>query len=424
MIEVPEKRELDFWIDALKNWREVVDAFVPILKIGGEDFSDRIPQGDYSHDGIALTLEALFVNGVPLKYWDYAPVELDVTLEGRTAPALRGLMALIEPEDERPHDKITAASAGSLADKTPLNETVTWAAEKPHNALRSALRRLPYNQRRVEVALVDEPPLYAGQGQSEEAFPADNMVNALLDKVREKVPYVLRDTAWGGHKATVSPGLAKIPEIPEYLRFSSEDLPWWKSPALALQRYAYVVVFKLNPDGSDAFDPAVANVTPFNPDYPTPRIPERIPWTGDAASAQQHAYERAKYLSRGQFKSEPGLPPFVLLERTDVFTVTEAKQEDEGGFYEREWIHYTDSFEQSWGGGGSSRGQSSNGWQTNPTCSVGLLNEQFVKAPTLPLGTLTGGIYKTPTPEPVLTGVSWASTDIDFSSTTVTFADN
>jgi hypothetical protein len=311
---------------------------------------------------------------------------------------MRGFVGLVEPEDDRINDKITAVSAGSLADKYDLNQTVTWSGTRPDYAVRDALRRLPYNQGRVRVDPVAEPLLYAAPGHTEEAFTEDNKVNALLDKVHESVAYVYRDTAWGGHEARVSPGLARVPEIPHYLRFSSEDLPWWKSPSLALQRFARVLVFKKNPDGIDAFEPADANVTPFNPDYPAPfGLTERIPWTGDAASAQKHAYERALFLSRGQFTSEPTLPPFVLLERTDIFSVTETKIEEPGaGFYEREWVHYTDAFEQAWGEGGSSRGSNSEGGglQTNPTCSVGLLNEQFVKAPTLNLGLITGGIAK------------------------------
>jgi hypothetical protein len=415
VIELPSKRHQDFWIDALENWSEIGDAFVPILTIGGEDYSDRIPAGDWSQDGIAITFQALFIGGLPLELWDYVPVTLEVMLEGRIAPAMRGFTGLVDPQENSPNDQVTAASAGSLADKYDLNETVTWSGTRPDYAVRDALRRLPYNQGRVRVQQVSEPLLYAAPGHTEEAFTEDQKVNDLLSKVEEKVPFVFRDTAWGGHDASVSPGLARIPEIPDYLRFSSQDLVKWKSPALALQRYARVMVFKKNPDGSDAFEPAIANVKPLNPAFPTPAgLTERIPWTGDATSAQRHAYERALYLSRGQFANDPILPPFPLLERTDVFTVTETKIEEPGeGFYEREWIHYTDSFEQAWG----------QGLQTSPSCSVGLLNQQFVKAPTLNLGLITGGITKTA--EPVVVGdfLTWGQTDLTFDDLTQTYGE-
>ncbi|MEJ7871419.1 MAG: hypothetical protein WKF67_04110 [Rubrobacteraceae bacterium] len=85
------------------------------------------------------------------------------------------------------------------------------------------------------------------------------------------------------------------------------------------------------------------------------------------------------------FKTEPTLPFFPVLTTTDYFVVYEAKDED-GAKYEREWLHYVDAYEHTWNMGAL---------DTNPVCSVTLLNEDLIKAPILALSLVSSGVLKT-----------------------------
>lgn len=405
MIQLPSKSEQELVEGFVDDWELSSEAPRLVLTVGGEDFSDRIPSGDVTHGGIAIDIETTFAGDLPLRLWR-APVALDAAIGGARVPMLRGIASLIEPDDDRTSTTLRAASAGAWAERSPLNETVEYSGVRPDHVVRDALRRLPYEQGAVRVQSLESPLLYFARGTEDGPFEADQTVNDVLSKVGEKVPYVYRDTALGGHFAGLSPGLSRAPEVPARMRFRAEELLFWKSPALALEQFARVVVFKNNPDGTPAFEPAVANVT-YGGDFPPPPgAIMRVPFTGtDVTEAWRLAYEKALELSRGLYTSEPVLSFDPLLERTDVFTVTETKDED-GDIYEREWLHYVEGYEHAWNleerGASAANtaeaagGASESGFQTTPTCSVTLLNEERIKAPALIVPGPSAGVIVAP----------------------------
>lgn len=392
MLTLSSKKDEEFILGAVENWEESGVSPTLLLMVGEEDYSDRIPTGDAAQDGIAITLEATFAGNLPLHLYG-APTTLSIAIAGVVVPMMQGLIALPESNDDKASTKLMAASTGSLADKYPLNTLVEYPGVSPDYVVRDALRRLPYPPGSVRVEGVDGPPLVCARGSNPGPFQADQKVSDILAAVEEKALYTYRDTAWGGHRAHVSGGLARVPEVPTHMRFREGDLLSWKSPSLTLEQVARVIVWKDNADGSPAFDPADATVTYVGRKYAPPAgLTLRIPFTGaDPEEAWQLAYDKVAELRRGLFKNEPIIPFYPLIERTDVFTVAEVKDED-GTFYERDWLHYVDGWEQDW----SLEGGSSGGFQTKTTCSVTLLDEQTIKAPTLNLGLISGGVISTP----------------------------
>jgi hypothetical protein len=400
VIELASREDQARVIEVSSDWELARSSPLLRVHIGEEDFSDRVPVGDITHEGIALTLDLTFAGSLPLRLYG-APVLVSLSIDGALIPLMSGHVSLPEPNDDLASTKLLGASTGSLADKYPLNERVEYSGVRPDYVVRDALRRLPYFLGTVRVEALDGPLLYFAKGGADGPFEADQNVNDILSKVAEKVAYLYRDTANGGHAAGLSVGLAKIPELPESARFHAEKILFWKSPSLALEQYAQVIVWQDNPDGSPAFDPAIAKVYNQGRDFPA-GLTMRIPFTGtNADEAWQRAYEKANELGRGLFKSEPILPFKPLLERTDIFSVTEVKEE-EGATYEREWLHYVDSYKHDWNLGEAS----SSGFQTQPTCSATLLREERIKAPLLLLGLIgSAGILQTP-PLPIYSRAS------------------
>ncbi|MEJ7871418.1 MAG: hypothetical protein WKF67_04105 [Rubrobacteraceae bacterium] len=247
MITLPSARDQDFILGVSRNWEDSGVSPILRLTIGGEDYSDRIPEGDVSQDGIAIDLEANLAGHLPLRLFG-APVFLEASIGGVGVPLLRGLDSRGEPGDNRASTKLMARSPGGFADKYPLNEQVSISGT-PAYIVRNALRRLPYEPGSIRVENVEAPYLNFNVGGEEGPFERDAHPADILSKVQEKVPpFVFRDDAWGGHNARVSAGLARIPEVPDYMRFRAENLPFWKSPTLNIEQYAQVMVYKLNPD--------------------------------------------------------------------------------------------------------------------------------------------------------------------------------
>ena len=393
-LELPSARDQEFFIEVSRDW-EAAGLFPTLIcSVGGADYSDRIPTGDVGQSGIAVDLVATLAGNLPLRLYG-APVELDVAVGGRRAPLMQGLVSLSEEDDGGASTSLPAASAGSLADKYPLNETVSYHDAPPYYIVRDALRRLPYPPGSVRVENVGGPHMTFARGHEEGPFEKVQHASDILSKVQEKIPsFSFRDTAWGGHEAKVSAGLARIPDVPDHMRFTSNELIFWKSPALTLEQYAKVIVFKDNPDGSPAFEPAVADVTYPGHDHPPPAgyiLP--IAFTGtDPEEAWRTAYLKAQELRQGLYRNEPILPFKPLMTTTDYFAVTEVKDED-GTFYEREWLHYVDAYRHPWN---LEPGTGTSGFATRPTCRVTLADEQVVKAPTLILSLVTTGNVFTP----------------------------
>lgn len=410
MIDLPTQTAQQKVIAAIHDWEHASTAARLILKIGDEDYSDLIPEGSLKQDGIAITLEATFVGAVPLRLYG-APVTLSVAIDGVEVPQLSGLISLQEPNDDRASTKLDAASAGALADKYHLNESIEYSGAPPYFVVQDALRRLPYPERgEIRVDNVQGPPLYFARGSEPGPFKPNQKVSDILSSVASVVPYIYRDNARGGTRAFVSAGLATIPDIPDHMHFRAEELIFWKSPALEMQQYAAVIADKVDQAGDSIFgdDPPTATVVYRGQDFPPlAGLTMRVEWNGTAADAWQYVYTKALELERGLYKSVPILPYNPLLETADAFTVTEHKEEEPGaGFYEREWLHYTDSWEKPW----------SSGFSTKPTCSATLANEQFVKSPTLVLAAISQGNNKPLWGEDAISlyfdeSVPWVSTD-------------
>lgn len=391
MIELDTQAEQDRALAAITNWESSTSGVRHILKIGGEDFSDSIPEGSLKQDGIAVTLEAKFAGPLPLRLYG-APVDLSVTFNGVEVPRLKGSVSLQEENDDRISTKLDAASTGALADKYPLNERVEYVDAPPYFIVRDAYRRLPYpDPGGVRVDNVAGPSLTFARGSSAGGaagdFNRNQKVSDIFSAVANVVPYLFRDNSRGGSRAFVSLGLATAGnlDMPDHMRFHAEDILFWKSPALALEQYAAVVADKLDQSGESLFgdNPPTANVIYRNRDFQPPAgLILRVEWNGTSAEGQQFVYDKAEELARGLYKSVPILPYNPLAETGDAFTVTEHKEEEPGaGYFEREWLHYIDSWEEPWAAG----------FSTKPACSATLANEQFVRAPTLILGLITGG---------------------------------
>lgn len=392
MIELPSSRDQEKIISYIQDWESANVAPILHLDVGGEDYSDSIPQGSEKQDGIAIVMDATFVGALPLELYG-APVELSVGIGGIEVPRLKGLLSLQEENDDRASTKFAAASAGALADKYDLNERVSYYDDPPYFVVQDALRRLPYPDRgSIRVDVVESPTINFAPGSQPGPFQRNQKVNDILVSVAAVVPYLYRDNSSGGTRAFVSSGLATIPTVPDHMHFHVEDLIFWKSPALALDQYAAVVADKVDQAGDSLFgdNPPTANVVYRGRKHQSPAgLIMRVEWNGTQADAWQFVYRKAGELARGLYKNTPTLPYNPLLETLDPFLVTEHKEERLGeGFYEREWLHYTDSWENSWG-----RGETE-GFATKPTCSVTLANEQFVKAPTLILGLISQGNKK------------------------------
>lgn len=388
MIDLPTLTAQRKVIAAIRDWEHANTAATPVLKIGDEDYSDRIPEGSLKQDGIAITLEATFVGAVPLKLYG-APVTFSIAIDGVEVPQLSGLISLQEPNDDRASTKLDAASAGALADKYDLNERVEYSGAPPYFVVQDALRRLPYPERgAIRVDNIQGPPLSFARGSEPGPFKPNQKVADILSSVASVVPYIYRDNARGGTRAFVSAGLAAIPDIPDHMHFRADKLIFWKSPSLAIEQYAAVIADKVDQAGDSIFgdDPPTASVAYRGQDFPPPAgLTLRVEWNGTVAEAWQYVYTKALELERGLYKSTPILPYNPLLETADAFTVTEHKEEDPGaGFYEREWLHYADTWEQPWAAG----------FSTKPTCTATLANEQFVKAPTLSLALISQGNNK------------------------------
>lgn len=411
MITLARERDQRFVLEASRDWESAGSLPTLVLKVGDEDYSDRIPSGDWSQAGLAIDLEAEFAGNLPRRLYG-APVSLDVALGGVLIPALRGLVSLPEPNDDRATTKLLAASAGSLADKYPLRERVVYPGVRPDYVARDALRRLPYPPGSVSVDPMEAPLLRFAEGSEDGPFEPEQTPADVLSALSEKTTYAFRDDAYGGCRASASSGLASTEEVT--LRYGSDELLFWKEPSLAAERYASVVVFRRGQDGRDVFPPVVEPVPYPNLDFlPSAGLALPVVWEGDEAGARRHGREKAKELSRGLYASEPVLPFFPLLEALDRFLVASVVDED-GTFYERLWLHHVEAFEQPWG----------EGFETKPSCQATLADEQAVKAPTLVLAAIGGGILPVPAPE--IGGFShWGQDDVFFGSEEmdVTFAE-
>lgn len=393
MQELDSKKEQDLVISTISDWENARSSPTLRLRIGGEDFSDTVPDGDVSQDGMAISLEATFVpskgTGLPLRLYG-SPVEIDISVSGVLVPRLRGTISIPEPNDDGVTTKLLAASAGSLADKYTLNETLEITGP-PSYIAREALRRLPYVPGSIHVDSIDAPILYFARGTEDGPFTRSQHVSDILSKIQEKMPlFSFRDTAVGGCRGTVTRGFVDIPDIPDHMRFRAQDLLFWKSPTLALEQYAYVMVYK---DNDEDFEPAIVKVGYPNRDFGPPAgttLP--IPFSGtDPNEAWRIAYLKAQELTHGTYKNAPILELNPLIEVGDPFAVTEVKEEEDI-FYEREWLHYIDTWGDFWTEQADS-GES--GFETKTVCTVTLLNEEVVKAPTLILSLTTGIVQAT-----------------------------
>lgn len=373
-------------LEAIADW-DNARAPVLTLEVGGEDFSGSLKDGIIRHDGISISLESTLVGPFPRKL-EGADAKLAIVIEDVEVPLLTGFYSLPQSQDDQKTTSFSAVSAGAMASRFPLDETVIYPGVSPTFMARDALRRLPYAAGGVRVKQVDSPLQYFAIGAPDGPFTPDQKVSDILSKVTEQAFFIFRDDAFGGHEAFVSQGLAQLPEtVAEY---AAEDLIFWKSPTLALDQYSQVVVFQLNADGSDAFDPARADVVYIGHDSPPPagakyRVPLADTSTDAPARAQQKAYDQAKAFARGLYTNQPILIFHPLYQRTDSFTVNEKKDEESGGIWERLWMHYIDTLEHDW----------DRGFATKPTCTVTLLEEQLVKSPVLILSLASTGVMPT-----------------------------
>ena len=382
MITLASAKDHEKVFEASLDWEASDLAPMLLLFVGEEDLSERLESGQYGQDLAPITLDGTLSGVLPLRL-EGGPVRVEVEVGGVLVPGLRGFVSIPEEGDDRASTRQLASSAGALLSRVKLRQVVEYPGNTPEYVVRDALYRLPYERGLVYVESVGTPILnfVLDGGFTEEQSPQD-----ILSRVEEQAPYSFRDTAYGGHVAEVSLGLGRAPE--PFFVYDSSELLAWKRPARAMEQYAYVEVFRKNPDGSDAYR-QTAEVDYPGVDYPPfAGLTLSVPFddeTGDGPRrAQQHANDLALAHGRGLYSSDPTLPYMPLLERNDAFGVRDVSEDDDG-FWERVWLHRVDKFQHPF----------SRGLETKTSCQATVRDEQRVKAPTLVLAAFSPGVLRT-----------------------------
>lgn len=346
-IQLPTKAEQEAAEGAIRNPEGCAVFFD--LDVGGRECGDLIYDGDWGSNG-AGSIYVDFSIGERLNMSDDVTSSFAVSLNGIAIPQMAGLSTFPNIGGTNNGDasstEFLAVSARAIANGLPLNTLTRFPGVTPDDVLRAAASLAPYSRRYTRIDPLKEPILYFQEPDAH--FWPNEFVGDIFKRVEDQTPYKIRDNAWGGLSATLE---VESTEVKDYRHYNASDFPIenpWSPPQRTERRYSRVVVFRRNPDGSDAFEPQWARI-----DYRGESPPLESAWlwkelddTTEEAStrAKNLANKMARKMGRAPSQGSSTLPFFdPLLEIQDVFTVSE-RWEDSSGVYDRKWMCWVDTY--------------------------------------------------------------------------------
>lgn len=417
-LQLPTQREQDIAEAAIGDRDVDVSHFV--LAIDGEDVAADILEGEWGQDDSGATSLDFTLGVVLPRRLEEAPVEYWIDINGVRVPLLLGPLSAFEVgEDRVTTDPFWAATPAALLPRWTLDEVVEYEGLPPEQIALDALLRIPYPRGGVRVAALGEPILYFTKALGNN-FKQDQHVNDIIEALKEQTTYVFRDNARGEHIA--NPGVEIGSGGTPSRIYNSSDMSGWKTPGRVEHRYNRVVVFRTNPDGTDAYRQAAP--IPYRgqrPAFKHHTFYVSLDETGSEAAqrARQLAYDLSTKFSRGVYGGETPLPewdPFV--ERQDLFGVNE-QHHDLDGSWDRFWLCWVETFKHTRARVGGSESASENALQTVVRYQGTLLEEDLIVVPTLMLSTVRDGVIKTKiAPAPIGAFTHWGQTDYRFDELT------
>lgn len=311
-----------------------------------------------------------------------------ISLNGVSIPQMAGVTAFCTIDRNSAATQVLGLSARSEANRRPLNKVTEFPGVTPDRVVDKAMSLIPYySPHYTRIDPVKEPVLYFQRPDAH--FWPNEFVGDIFQRVEEQTPLKIRDNAWGGLTASV---VADATEVKDYRHYNAGDFPLdgrWRPPPRSERRYSDVVVFKRNPDGSDAFQPEIAGI-----DYRGlhPPLKDTSLWVqlDDATpnapvAARSLARSMAKKLARGVFKDSGLVLPFFdpLVELQDVFLVYEM-WDDDTGLWDRLWMCWVESYQHD-----------KETLATEVSYSAALIENDKVEAPVLAMAGVSRGIERT-----------------------------
>lgn len=329
-----------------------------LLKIGGEDWSPAIENAVWGSEEIPLYLDALLSETLPDRLVG-EPIELYSEVEGILVPqllipelvgGLSGPASSFETSgdsasvSEPGTTDFQAFSVGSLfnrEDGAKFEFTKDYPGNTPEYIVRDLAFRLPFNKSHVNVQPVGSPILsFVRETDSPGFLPWDKIGDG-LSRVASQVPYLFRDTAYAGFDARLDMPLGDVTEATPTYR--AQDMEGWRPPVMSQVQYRFVVVYRQEEDGSEAFKPVYAEVPQYGRKTPswagaTLWIPLDDTTEGARDTARQVAYDEATRMSRGMMHGEEFPLPIhdPRYERGDTFFVI-GDEKDADALWQRVW---------------------------------------------------------------------------------------
>lgn len=332
MMTLPTEREQRIVEEAIRNPEGMTARLV--LLIGGEDYGERMIEGEWGQTEIPISLDAT-LGGVLPRRLENETVRLSVEMAGIVVPQMAGYLSMAETGEDLISTDLLSASAGALfsgENAITFGEDLDFPGNSPEFIVREAAYRMPYEKGQVRIDPLGLPTL-AFEGDT--GFRGEEEVGAILSRLDELKLYLFRDTAEGGFAATAVSPLSRREPARTYL---AQDMPNWRPPPRVELYYSDVAVF--SPERR--FEPVRATIEyrhlgrqPFGDQ--TKWIPLEDPTEEGADSAAQKAFDEAERLSNLTHRSEAMLPAFdPLIEKGDPFRVEETFRDDDGT-WDRAW---------------------------------------------------------------------------------------
>lgn len=360
------------------------------LDVEGIEYGDLIYDGHWGSDSSG-SIYTDFSVGARLDTSDDTPSSFAISVNGIAAPQMAGLTTLpnIGGTDagSTASTEFFAVSARAIANGLTLNQLTRFPGIMPKEVVRDAARLAPYAKQYTRIDPLEEPLLYFQEPDAH--FWPNEYVGDILKRVEEQTPLRIRDNAWGGLTATLE---LESTQVEDYRHYNASDFPIeraWRPPPRTERRYSRVVVYKRNPDGTDAFEPQIAKV-----DYRGENPPLENEWKWivlDEGSEQASlralnlARKTARKIGRAQRADSGLILPFFdpLIEIQDPFLVSE-RWEDVGGIYDRKWMGWVDSYKHY-----------RKPLKTEVSYSAALVEKDRLEIPALAMAGISGGVMKT-----------------------------
>lgn len=352
-----------------------------ILLIGGEDYSERMDEGEWGQSEIPISLDATLGGVLPARL-ENEEVRLSVEIGGIVVPQMVGYLSMTEVGEDLVSTDLLSASAGALyggENAIRIQEELSFPGNSPEYIAREAAYRMPYDKGAIRIDPLGFPTLAF---ENDEGFRGEEEVGAILSRLDELKLYLFRDTADGGFEARAITRVSRRDPVRTYL---AEDMPNWRPPPRAELYYADVAVF--SPEGR--FEPVRARVEYRHLGRPpfaqqTKWIPLPDPTEEGSDSAAQIAFDEAERLSNLTHRSGATLPAFdPLVGKGDPFRVEETFRDDDGTF-DRAWACEIKSLRHPFG----------ESLDTEANYAGTIVEEERIRVPTLIVPALSAGMLR------------------------------